>query len=92
MSHIQLVILLIPYNNLYMFDKPDNLDVLVMAVRLRRRALGLSQQDLADLCGVQRQTVGRLEGGDGTVSLGTAMTITDALGLKVLPSKKGGQP
>lgn len=40
----------------------------------------LTQQDVADLAGVQRQTVGRLEAADPTVAVGTAMTIADVLG------------
>ena len=66
-----------------MFDIPDNLSSFTRDLKTRRTALGLTQQDVADMAGVQRQTIGRLERGDPTVSLGTAMLIADALGLSL---------
>jgi len=63
----------------------NNLRGLATVIRDRRKALRLTQQDLADLCGVQRQTIGRLEAADPTVALGTAMAVADALGLELLP-------
>jgi HTH-type transcriptional regulator/antitoxin HipB len=53
------------------------------AIRSRRRALGLTQQDVADLCGVQRQTVGRLEADDPAISLQIAASVADAVGLEL---------
>lgn len=63
----------------------NNLAGLATLIRDRRKALRLTQQDLADLCGVQRQTIGRLEAADPTVAVGTAMAVADVLGLTVLP-------
>jgi transcriptional regulator with XRE-family HTH domain len=54
------------------------------AIRIRRRALRLTQRDVAELCGVQRQTIGRLESGDTAVSLGTALTVAKNLGLDIV--------
>ncbi len=62
----------------------NNITAFAMAVRDRRKALRLTQQDLADLCDVQRQTIGRLEAADPTVAVGTAMAVADALGLEIL--------
>lgn len=62
----------------------NNLDGLAVLIRDRRKALRLTQQDLADLCGVQRQTIGRLEAADPTVAVGTAMAVADALGIRLL--------
>ncbi len=45
--------------------------------------MGVTQQDVADLCAVQRQTIGRLEAGDPTIALGTLTAVTDALGLDI---------
>ncbi len=59
----------------------NNLISVAHAIRTRRKALSLTQADLAELCGIQRQTVGRLENADPYVALGTAMAIADALGL-----------
>lgn len=56
------------------------------SVRIRRKALHLTQSDVADLVGVKRQTVGRLENGDPTVAVGTALAIIETLGLGSLPS------
>ena len=64
---------------------PDTANILLpfaVAIRTRRRALGLTQLDLAEMCNVQRQTIGRLEGADPNVALGTAMAVADALGLE----------
>lgn len=59
-------------------------EALGSAIRTRRKALRLTQLDVADLIGVTRQTVGRLETGDPTVSLGTAIAVAHTLGLSVL--------
>ena len=67
-----------------MYVTANNMDGLATLIRDRRKALGLTQQDLADLCGVQRQTIGRLEAADPTVAVGTAMAVTDALGIRVM--------
>ncbi len=54
------------------------------AIRARRKSLRLTQRDVADLVGVTRQTVGRLESGDPTVSFGTAIAVAHTLGFAVL--------
>jgi transcriptional regulator with XRE-family HTH domain len=64
-----------------MSDTTNNLVTLAAILRSRRRALLLTQEDVGDLCNVQRQTIGRLENADPTVSLGTAMTVADVLGV-----------
>jgi len=69
-----------------MSSTANNLDSLARLIRTRRKALRLTQQDLADLCGVQRQTIGRLEDADPTVSVGTVMATADALGIGISTS------
>jgi len=54
------------------------------ALRTRRKALRLTQRDVAELVGVTRQTIGRLERGDATVALGTALAVAGALGIAIL--------
>jgi transcriptional regulator with XRE-family HTH domain len=66
-----------------MSDTANNLSSVAGAIRSQRRALGLTQRDVAELCGVQRQTIGRLERADPTVSFGTAMAVADALGFRL---------
>jgi HTH-type transcriptional regulator/antitoxin HipB len=56
-------------------------------VRLRRREERETQQRLADVCGVGRGSVAKLERGDATVQLGIVLRLVAALGLKC-----GGAP
>ncbi len=65
----------------------NTLEELATLLRVRRKALGLSQQDVADLCGVQRQTIGRVESADPTVAVGTVVAVTDALGIDIAPQR-----
>ena len=64
-----------------MYAMANNLDTFSGLLLSRRRALRLTQEDVADLCGVRRQTIGRLESGDPSVSIGTAMAVSDVLGI-----------
>jgi len=66
-----------------MSDTMNNLMSTASAIKTRRKALGLTQRDVADLCNIQRQTVGRLERADPNVSFGTAMRVADALGIRI---------
>ncbi|MGP3958813.1 helix-turn-helix domain-containing protein [Nonomuraea sp. 3N208] len=50
-------------------------------VRERRRALGRTQQAVADEVGVSRQWIVRLEGGRNTLELGLVMRTLGVLGL-----------
>jgi len=61
----------------------NNLENLAKLLHARRKALRLTQEDVGDLSGVRRQTVGRLEAADPTVSVGTAMRIADVLGIDI---------
>jgi transcriptional regulator with XRE-family HTH domain len=50
-------------------------------VRARRKALGLSQQDLATELGVKHQHVSRIELGDATPSLEMLLEVSRKLGV-----------
>ena len=50
-------------------------------IRSRRRDLGLSQADLAGLCGVGTRFVSDLERGKSTARLGLALIVAGNLGL-----------
>lgn len=52
-------------------------------VRERRRALGLSQQDLAGLAGVSERFVRFVEQGKPSVRLDALGAVLDALGLEL---------
>lgn len=58
-----------------------NLRAVAAAVAAWRRLRGLTQVQLADRAGVSRDTVSRLETGDGGVSLENLLRIARALGL-----------
>jgi transcriptional regulator with XRE-family HTH domain len=53
-------------------------------VRLRRRTLGVSQEEFADSCGLHRTYIGSVERGERNVSLQNIVRIARAL--KVTPS------
>lgn len=52
-------------------------------IAARRRELGLSQEQLAFVVGVNRRVIGELERGKDTVRLGIALRTLAALGLEV---------
>jgi transcriptional regulator with XRE-family HTH domain len=62
---------------------PDTTRLAGEAIRGRRRLLGLTQLDLANLCGVNRETVVRAEAGDGGVAFGTLVRLAAAVGLEI---------
>lgn len=55
----------------------------VNRVRAHRRALEITQADLAEQVGVTRQTIVALEGGDYAPSVYLALALADALGTSV---------
>lgn len=59
------------------------------AVRARRRQLGLSQADVADVVGTNRRVIGELEGGKPTVQLRIAVEVARALGLNIELGQRG---
>lgn len=60
------------------------------AIRERRRALGIAQDELALAIGVNRRVIGQLEGGKESVQLGIALRAARALGLNVGVEARGG--
>lgn len=52
-------------------------------IRERRKALGLSQEELARRCGVSRQTVNAIENDKYDPTLSLAFRLADELGLTV---------
>jgi Predicted transcriptional regulators len=52
-------------------------------VREHRRRLGLSQDDLAAVVGVNRRVIGELERGKPSIQLGIAIRVAEAVGLDV---------
>ena len=52
-------------------------------IRERRKELGLSQEELANRCGVTRQTVNAIENNKYDPTLALAFALARELGLKV---------
>ena len=51
------------------------------ALRERRLAAGLSQEDLAERCGIDRKSISRMETGTFSPRLDSVWTVADALDL-----------
>ena len=58
-------------------------------IRLRRKQLGLTQQELADASGCSIMYVSNLERGKETAELGIALRIVNLLGLDLLAVDRG---
>jgi DNA-binding XRE family transcriptional regulator len=52
-------------------------------IRTRRRVLNLSQDQLAEVIGVNRRVIGELERGKGSVRLEIALAAARAVGLDI---------
>ena len=53
------------------------------AIRARRKALGLTQEDVAAQTGLSRPTVGAIEGGKDTAQIGIVLQVCADLGLEI---------
>ena len=58
------------------------------AVRLKRKAKGLSQAQLAERAGVSRKFVIDLEAGHSRAELGKALLVFEVVGVEVLEARK----
>jgi transcriptional regulator with XRE-family HTH domain len=64
---------------------PDPMDIaLGAAVRIRRRSLGISQEALADQCGVSFQQIQKYENGANRISFSRLVQIARALKCRVV--------
>lgn len=53
-------------------------------IRARRKALGLTQTELAGLCGVGARFIVELERGKPTLELGKVLRVLERLGVQIL--------
>ena len=58
-------------------------------VRKERKAQGMTQSQLADLCGVGLSFVSNLENGKPTLEAGKMLRVVNTLGLDLFLSKRG---
>jgi len=63
-------------------DKDKKLVRLGAAIRAKRKGLGISQEELAIISGVERSNMGKIERGENNVSILNLVRIADALDSK----------
>lgn len=68
----------------------SSLDAIGRAVRRQRRALGLTQAELAGLCGVGVRFVSELEAGKPGIETGRAVHVMQHLGLELRVMSRDG--
>ena len=70
-----------------MHDNADSHIELANSIRKRRRALKLTQEDLADISGVSLRLIHEIEHGKNSIQLGNLMKILSSIGwhLKLTP-------
>ncbi|MBU2478432.1 MAG: helix-turn-helix transcriptional regulator, partial [Gammaproteobacteria bacterium] len=73
----------LPYGNIL---TPQGLG---LAVRAYRRAQGMTQADLAGLCGVGTRFISDLENGKPTIALGKALQVMQCLGMELALKPRG---
>jgi len=58
-------------------------NVYAVAIKARRNEIGMTQQELADICKMPQPSIVRIESGDSSPNLSTLLKICEALGLKI---------
>jgi HTH-type transcriptional regulator/antitoxin HipB len=66
-----------------MNDRAGAVRAVGVAVRARRKALRLTQDEAAELAGVSARTVHAIEAGKVTISLDALLAVLSALGLQL---------
>lgn len=69
--------------NKLLIEEIDELTTIVSTMIDKRTALGISQRDLAALCGLPQSSIARIESGRTTPKLDTLLKIIHPLGLKL---------
>ena len=64
-------------------EEVETLSQMVSAMVVQRHTLGLSQRDLAEICGLPQSSVARIESFKTTPNLDTLLKIMNALKLKI---------
>ena len=68
-------------------EETENLAGIIAALIEQRNALGMSQRELAAVCGIPQSSVARIESFKTTPNLDTLLKIMQPLGLKITVSK-----
>lgn len=69
--------------NKLLIDEIEELTTIVSTMIDKRNALGISQRDLAALCGLPQSSIARIESGRTMPKLDTLLKIMHPLGLKL---------
>ena len=67
-----------------MSDKANIFERIGAAIRTRRKRLGMTQLDVAEITGLQRQTISRVEAGNEAVTIATVARIAVVVGLDLM--------
>jgi len=79
-----------PQNDRMAIDDSKQLrGVLARNIRLRRSVLGISQEVLADLCGLHRTYIGGIERAERNVSIDNIEKLADALEVSAIALLSG---
>lgn len=68
-------------------DEIEELAAIVSAIIEQRNSMGLSQRDLAELCGIPQSSVARIETFKTSPNIETLIKIMQPLGLKLTVSE-----
>lgn len=69
--------------NKLLIEEIEELTTIVSTMINKRNALGISQRELAQLCGLPQSSIARIESGRTTPKLDTLLKIMHPLGLKL---------
>ncbi|GAB1484588.1 hypothetical protein MASR2M78_34060 [Treponema sp.] len=58
-------------------------------IRLRRKKLGYTQAQVAELCGTGTRFISDLENGKASIELGKAITVAASLGIDITAKERG---
>ena len=61
----------------------NELGIIITKIRERRKALHLSQKEVADKCGLKQANYSRMESGKQSPTLETLLQIADAVNLRI---------
>ena len=67
-----------------MYDTANTIEAIGAAIRTRRKRIGMTQQDVAEIAGLQRQTISRVEAGNNAVAVATVARVAAVVGLDLL--------
>jgi DNA-binding XRE family transcriptional regulator len=71
-------------NMLTMSDIANIFEKIGAEIRTRRKRLGMTQLDVAEMTGLQRQTISRVESGNSSVTIASVERIATVVGLDLM--------